>query len=172
LVFDGKTVTVAGKNLNMFAQQDMSGSLDQLVARLRDESGLEFAGADLLLSRGYQDMMADVLEAKHIGRGVIDGVECEHLAFRGEDADWQIWVQVGDRPIPRKYVITSKAVGGAPQYTVRVKDWKTDMRFAPETFAFAPAADMKKAELSALNNIDEIPHGTPRGQSPSQGAPK
>ena len=56
-----------------------------------------------------------MIEAKHIGRGVIDGVECEHLAFRNQDVDWQLWVQVGAKPIPCKYVITSKAVGiGAP----------------------------------------------------------
>ena len=42
--------------------------------------------------------MAGVLEAKHIGRGVVEGVECEHLAFRNLDTDWQIWVEVGDRP--------------------------------------------------------------------------
>jgi hypothetical protein len=56
-----------------------------------------------------------------MGRGVIDGVECEHLAFRNFDTDWQLWVEVGDRPIPRKLVITSKTISGGPQYTVRVK---------------------------------------------------
>src|SRR5258708_2070050 len=34
LVFDGKTLTVLGKNINAFAQTDSSGSGDQLVARL------------------------------------------------------------------------------------------------------------------------------------------
>src|ERR1039458_8809958 len=29
-----------------------------------------------------------------------DGVECEHLAFRNNDVDWQIWIQLGSRPIP------------------------------------------------------------------------
>jgi hypothetical protein len=159
LVFDGKTVTIAGKNINAFAQQDASGSIDQLVGRLRDD-GLDLAGADLLLARGYKDMMSDVIESKHIGRGVIDGIECEHLAFRGEDVDWQLWVEVGDHPIPRQYVITSKSVGGSPQYTIRVKEWKTDPQIASDSFVVKPSSDMKKTELSALNNIDEIPHGT------------
>ena len=29
-----------------------------------------------------------------MGRGVIDGIECEHLAFRNPDTDWQLWVEV------------------------------------------------------------------------------
>jgi hypothetical protein len=44
-------------------------------------------GADLLLSRVYDELMADVIDAKHIGQGVVDGVECEHLAFRNPDID-------------------------------------------------------------------------------------
>jgi len=62
--------------------------------------------------------MADVIESANIGKGVIDGIECDHLAFRNIDTDWQIWIEAGARPIPRKYVITSKAVAGAPQYTL------------------------------------------------------
>jgi len=50
----------------------------------------------------------------------------EHLAFRGAETDWQIWIDIGARPVPRKYIITSKTLAGAPQYTLRIKDWKTD----------------------------------------------
>jgi hypothetical protein len=93
-------------------------------------------GTDLLLTHAYDEMMADVLDAKHIGQGVVDGVECEHLAFRGVDTDWQIWIEAGARPIPRKYVITSKALAGAPQYTLRIKDWNTDAIPDADAFAF------------------------------------
>jgi hypothetical protein len=50
---------------------------------------------DLLLTNAYDELMANVLDAKHIGQGVVDGVECEHLAFRGTDTDWQIWIETG-----------------------------------------------------------------------------
>ena len=88
---------------------------------------MSIPGADLLLGNVYETLSADVIEAKHIGLGVINGVECEHLAFRNQDVDWQLWVQVGAKPIPCKYVITSKAVGMAPQYTLVIRDWKTDV---------------------------------------------
>ena len=52
----------------------------------------------------------------------MDGVVCDHLAFRNLDTDWQIWVESGERPLPRKYVITSKTVAAAPQYTLRLRD--------------------------------------------------
>ena len=164
MVFDGKTLSVLGKNLNKFAQLDSPGSIDELVARLRNELGVAISGADLVMSRSYDELMSDVVEAKHIGRGVVDGVECDHLAFRDHDVDWQIWIESGSRPIPRKYVITSKAVTGAPQYTLRIKDWKTDVPIAADTFSFKPPVNSQKVELSALAGIDEVPEGAAPGE--------
>jgi hypothetical protein len=158
LVFDGQTFTLYGKHHQIFAQLDAPGSSQQLIARLRDEYFVEFPGADLL-SRAFDEWMEDVLDAKHIGLGVIDGVECEHLAFRNPDTDWQLWVEVGARPIPRKYVITSKTVTGAPQYTFRFKDWRTDVQPGAAAFAFQPPAEAKKIDFGALPHLDEVPPG-------------
>jgi hypothetical protein len=163
LVFDGKTATVLGKNVGAFAQMESPGTVDQLIDRLRDQFNVAMPGADLLLSGVYDELMADVIDSKHIGQGVIDGVECEHLAFRNADVDWQLWVEVGARPIPRKYVITSKGVTGAPQYTLRIRDWRTDAQVAADAFAFKPPADAKKVEFAALSDIDEVPPGQPTG---------
>jgi hypothetical protein len=164
LVFDGKALSVLGKNLNVYAQTDAIGSIDQLVDRLRNQFGMAIPGADLLLSGAYGELMKDVLDAKHIGRGVIDGIECDHLAFRNPDVDWQLWVEVGSRPIPRKYVISSKAVTGAPQYTLRIKEWKTDVQVPADAFAFKPPADAKKVDIGALSGIDEVPPGVAPGE--------
>jgi hypothetical protein len=162
LTFDGKTVTVLGKHINAYAQADAPGSVDDLVHRLRDELSITMPGADLLLGDVFGALTAETVEGAHIGQGVIDGVECEHLAFRDNETDWQIWVEIGPRPIPRKYVITSKGTTGAPQYTVRIKDFKTDAT-AADAFAFKPPSGAKKVELSALDDVDEIPRGVPKG---------
>ena len=113
IVFDGKTLTVNNKDANDFAQVELPGSVDQLIDLLRDKHGIIAPGADLLFSDTYKALTEDVVESAHIGKGVIDGVECDHLAFRNVDTDWQIWIEAGARPIPRKYVITSKGVAGA-----------------------------------------------------------
>jgi hypothetical protein len=158
VVFDGKMLTVNGKDKNVFAQLDSPGSVDQLIGMLRDKYSVAAPGGDLLLSRSFDEMMMDVIDAKDVGRGVVDGVECEHLAFRNVDTDWQIWIELGARPIPHKYVITSKAVTGMPQYTLRIKEWRTDV--SAEAFAFKPAQGAKKVALEALADTDEVPQGT------------
>ncbi len=161
--FDGRQATIYGNNVNAFANLDVQGTIDQLIEKLRGEYGVDAPGADLLFSHGFDGMTADVIDARHIGRGVIDGVECEHLAFRDADSDWQIWVEVGPKPIPHKYIITSKAMTGAPQYTLRISGWKSNTQPPADAFAFKAPADAKKIDLSALSGIDEVPPGTPMG---------
>src|SRR3982074_3545877 len=138
LVYDGKTVSIYGNNAKAYVQADLAGTIDQLVDLIQAKSGAAMPGTDLLLSNTYDELMSGIVLAQHIGQGVVDGVQCEHLAFRGVDTDWQIWIESGAQPIPRKYVITSKTVAGAPQYTLRIKDWKTDPVADADAFVFQP----------------------------------
>jgi hypothetical protein len=157
LFYDGKTVGVFGRSINGYAQFDAPGTVDRLIEALREGYGIALPGADLLLSNSYDVLVAGVKEGKHIGRGVIDGRECEHLAFRNFDTDWQLWVEAGEKPIPRKLVITSKTLNNAPQYTLRVKSWKSGVQPASEAFIFVPPAGAKKLEPDALIGLDELP---------------
>jgi hypothetical protein len=158
IVFDGKMLTVNNKDGKDYAQIEAAGTAEELIDVLRDKHGVVAPGADLLLPNVFDIMMADVVEATVIGKGVIDGVECDHLAFRNVETDWQIWIESGAKPIPRKYVITSKGIGEAPQYTLRIKDWKTDV--PADAFAFKPDPAFKKIALGDLSDIDEVPQGT------------
>jgi hypothetical protein len=72
-------------------------------------------------------------------------------------------VEVGDKPIPRKLVITSKTVNSAPQYTLQVKDWTTGVEPAADAFAFSVPAGAQKIEPDALVDLDELPQGAPAG---------
>jgi hypothetical protein len=157
LVFDGKTLTLVGKNANLYAQIDAPGSIDQLVDVLRDKYNMLLPAADLLISNSYDQLMEDVVDIKDIGSGVVGGVECDHLAFRSKDVDWQIWIAQGSRPYPCKYVITSKKVTGGPQYSIQVRDWKTASDVASDDFGFKPPADSGKIEFKDVPGISELP---------------
>jgi hypothetical protein len=148
---------VFGKDANLFTQTDIPGSLDHLVDELRYEYGRPVPGADLLLSNVYKELMDGVIDVKDLGSGVIGGTECDHLAFRTKEVDWQIWIAQGERPYPCRYVITSKEVDQAPQYSVQIRDWKTGAEVASDDFAFQAPAGAKNVELKELTDIDELP---------------
>jgi hypothetical protein len=82
------------------------------------------------------------------------------LRFRTPEVDWQIWIEMGASPIPRKYVITSKTVSGAPQYTLRIKDWKADAQISADAFTFTPPQGTKQVAAKEFRRADEVPDGT------------
>ena len=154
--FDGKTLTVLGKNLNIYAQQDVPGTVDNLVDELRKHNR-PLPAADLLLADPYEVLMQDVEDIKDLGSGVVGGVECDYLAFRAKDVDWQIWIAQGERPYPCRYVISSKFMDGSPQYSIQVRDWKTGDEVAATDFSFTPPTDAKQVDLKELEGADELP---------------
>jgi hypothetical protein len=52
----------------------------------------------------------------------------------------------------------------APQYTLLIRDWKTDVETGADAFAFQPPAEAKKVEFKALRQIDEVPPGAIKGE--------
>jgi hypothetical protein len=169
--FDGKTVTLLGKNSNMFAQVEAAGSIDQLVDVLRDKYHRPVPGADLLMSNPYKELMPEVTEVKDLGSGVIRGVECDHLAFRTNEVDWQIWIAQGPNPAPCRYSITSRKVTGAPEYRLDIWNWKTGAQVAPDTFRLAVPAGAQKLTPDKLQELSDIPGIFKAAAEKSKGSP-
>jgi hypothetical protein len=161
LVYDGKQLSLLAKNTNVIAQTGVSGTIDAMVDTMYEKFNSQVPGMDLLLTDSYRVLTTDLIRGAHIGQGVIEGTECEHLAFRGVDTDWQIWIEVGDKPIPRKYVITSKTVAGAPQYVLTIRKWKSDEAVADNAFVLSEPQGVKKVVLESFAEFDEIPPGIP-----------
>jgi len=162
--FDGKTLTLLGKNLNIYAQQDVPGTVDNLVDELRKHNR-PLPAADLLLTDPYEVLMQDVVDVKDLGSGVIGGVECDYLAFRAKEVDWQIWIAQGERPYPCRYVITSKFMDGEPQYSIQIRDWKAADEVAATDFSFKNPTDAKKVDLKNLEGSDELPENFSIGEA-------
>ena len=157
MVFDGKTLTLLGKNSNLYTQLEAPGTIDQLEDVLRNKYHRPVPGADLLISDPYKELMPEVNDVKDLGSGVIHGVECDHLAFRTKEVDWQIWIAQGARPYPCRYVITSKKVTGWPQYTLDTWGWKTGAEVAPDSFKLDIPAGAKKLTPDEVPELNDIP---------------
>jgi hypothetical protein len=157
MVFDGKTLTLLGKNAKLYAQVEAPGTIDQLVDVLRDKYHRPVPAADLLMSDPYKELMPLVTDVKDLGSGVIHGIECDHLAFRTKEVDWQIWIAQGARPYPCRYVITSKKVTCSPQYTLDITAWKAGTEVASDGFKLEIPADAKKLTADQVPDLDDIP---------------
>lgn len=155
LITDGKTLTINANKAGVYARVDAPASLHALAEKL-DDAGFKSPTADLLGANAYDDLVGPTTDGKIIGTGIIDGKECTHVAFRSATVDWQLWVRTGDEPLPCQYIITTKHVAQAPQYSIRFSEWNTDAP-PPAMFGFTPHEGTKQVPLDQLSGVDELP---------------
>jgi hypothetical protein len=143
---DGKEMTLFCKANNTYATVKSPSTLDQTIDEIRAKHNIDAPGADLLFSKPYEVLTEQVTSGQYIGRETIDGVATHHLAFQGEEVDWQIWIQDGNRPLPLRYVITTKTVKNHPQFTVNLSDWEPMMKIDDDDFKFTAPTGAKKVK--------------------------
>lgn len=153
-IFDGKAFTVQNVTTKNFAVLDAPGSVEQLVEKLRADFGFVLPAADLLDADVASEIFGAAKDIKDLGSGVIGGVECDHIAFRAEDLDWQLWVAQGENPYPCRYQVTSTKTAGYPDFTLTVSNWGKGATKAD--FAFTPAEGAVKVEIKELTGLDEV----------------
>ncbi len=163
MLFDGETLTLFGNNANLYTQISVPGTIDNLVDVLREKYNRPLPAADLLMSNVYGELMPNVIDVKDLGSGVIDGVECDYLAFRTKIVDWQIWIAQGANPYPCRYVITSKDIPHSPQYSIQIRDWKTGSAVASDDFGFKNSTNAKKVDVKDLKGMSALPDHFKRG---------
>jgi len=155
IFFDGSQITLFGRRLNAYAEIPLSGTIDDAIRTMESETGLPFPGADLMFADPFAVLSDGVESSTYLGTAYNDGVEVHHLAFREADVDWQLWVQTGDRPLPMKYVITTKWVTGAPEYSIRLRDWNTNPQIASDRFTFIPPAEASLLEMLPPSELED-----------------
>ena len=102
---------------------------------------------DLVYQNAYEILTAELLSGVVVGKAVIEGVRCDHLALRGPVTDLQLWIQEGAQPLPRRMLITTRDLFNAPQYAVTMTRWELQPRFDDQTFAATPPAGAKRIDF-------------------------
>jgi hypothetical protein len=136
LWYDGKTMTLACKANGSYESVAAPPHLDGAIDKLRKYFKVDAPGADLIYSKPYDILMEQVVGGRVVGRENVQGIPASHLAFQGEDVDFQIWIREGNEPVPLRFVITTKTVKEHPQFTVQLSDWDTQPKLAPTDFAY------------------------------------
>jgi len=154
--YDGARLSIYGKTVNAYLQKDLTGTIDNAIREIERGTGLVMPGADLLLANPYQALASGVVSSSYHGVAYIGDIEAHHLAFRTPEVDFQIWVKTGDEPLPLKYVITTKWLTGAPQYSVQLYNWNLKPAVTANQFRFVPPSGAARLESVSVDQTGEI----------------
>jgi hypothetical protein len=138
--YEGKTFTLFAPRMNVFATTPAPPTLIELAEKLKDDLDIELPLADMFYWGTPKSTVSEIKSAIDLGPSSVDGVTCEQFAFRQPGIDWQIWIQKGDYPLPRKLVITTLTDEARPQYS-SVYTWNLAPSFDDTAFVFNAPKD-------------------------------
>ena len=153
--YDGKNFTLLARRMNYYATVPAPPTLGELATALAKKHGIEVPLADLFYWGTEKASPSAFRSAISLGPAKVEGTNCEHYAFREEDVDWQLWIQKGETPLPRKLVITTVDEPSQPQHTSVLK-WNTSAQFDDKVFTFTPPEGVNRI---AMKTLDLAPTG-------------
>lgn len=145
--YDGATLSLWVEAKKLWASVPAPGTVGETIALVESKYDVTFPLGDLLALAFRRELLKDVKAGAVIGTGRVAGVECEHLAFHQDGIDWQLWIEKGASPLPRKMVITTLGEASQPQHT-EVLSWDLAPRIDAETFIFDPPAGAQKIVIA------------------------
>ena len=155
LFYDGKSITLLNRVQNFYGSIPAPATLDEALDVASERFGLTLPLEDIIVSDPYKSAMSKVVSGVHIGPVAVLGVQCDHLAFSLGKVDWQIWIEQGARPVPRKIVITYKDEEGTPEYTAIFSNWDFQTKLSDFLFNFEPPAGTTKISVEEIKSKNQ-----------------
>jgi hypothetical protein len=148
-VYDGNNFTVYSPKLGFYASAPAPGTNREVLDTIYTKFGISLPLEDLFRwgEGSHADRIQALKSAYEVGTATIDGVPTDHFAFREANVDWEVWIQQGDQPLPRKLVIVDRTDPARPTFTSRLQ-WQVNPTFTDADFAFVPDANAKQIQLA------------------------
>ena len=151
--YDGQTFSALDREQNVWASGQVPPTIDAALDWVFDQTGTVIPIADFLYANPYDRLMGKVQRGVYLGVHEAAGVPCHHLSFEQATIDWQIWIDAGPEPLPRKLVISYKTEDEVPQYSVTIRKWNLEAKVPEALFRFAPPEGAKRVEVAAFRRV-------------------
>jgi hypothetical protein len=145
--YDGHTFTLFDPATGLYATTQAPGQIDTLLVMVHDSLGFSLPLADLYFSTPCLGFTANLEKGSYRGVESVGEARAHRLDMSQQDIDWQIWIEEGDRPLPRKMTITYKRLPGSPQFTAVISDWDFSPMLSEDFFTFRPPDGSSRIEF-------------------------
>jgi hypothetical protein len=135
--YNGKVMTVVGLKIGKYVTFPVSGTNSEVLAKADQQFGINFPLQDLFRWGDPSSTVVRPTAGFRVGASTIDGVAVTQYAFRQPGVDFQIWLEDGVQPLPRKLVITDTETPAQPQY-VATFTWNRTPTLSADSFTFTP----------------------------------
>jgi hypothetical protein len=144
--FDAGKATIFDPEMKLYVSHSAPSTIDGMLQAL-EKLGVSFPMSDLLQSNPYESLSSGLQTAYVLGRVDIANKTFIHLLFTEAAADWQMWVEQGEKPLPRGITIIYKSHTGSPRITMDFTDWNLDVQPQANLFEFVKPDDAHEIQF-------------------------
>jgi hypothetical protein len=137
IFYNGKAMAVVGHATRRYVKFAVSGTVSEVLDNAADDYGIELPLRELFLWGTPGSNVERPTSGQKVGEAMIGTEMLDHYAFRQSGVDYQLWLTKGDKPLPRKLVITNLEVASQPQYVTYLR-WDLEPRAKTSDFSFVP----------------------------------
>ena len=168
LVYNGQTVSMYDRKKNVYTVIAVPDTINGAMDTLANDYGIVVPLEELLYQNAYGRLVAHAAAGQYLGLHRFGSIDCHHLAFATDALDWEIWIEAGDKPLPRKVTISYKQYPGNPRYTAVIA-WKESASVASGMFEFTPLSGTQRIDIAPVRATATAPA---TNASPSEKAGK
>ena len=147
-VYDGKTASLFDATKSQYVSASVPDTIEAAFDALAQKYNVILPLEDFLYKDLYDRAAARIQAGQYLGLHTVNGTSCHHLAFTCDTADWELWVDVGEKPLPRKVVASYRQNEAFPRYSAEFVGWDGKPAFNAQTFEFNPPASAMGIEIS------------------------
>jgi hypothetical protein len=152
LWYNGKKLNYYSFDNNTYGFTAAPGSVIETIDEVSKKYGIEFPGADFFYPAFLEDLLSEKGSLIFLGKTIVDGRECFHIAGSDKTKSFQFWIGSDDLFLPVKMVIIYTSDKDKPQYEALYKDWTINTDYPDSMFEFTTPPKATKVKLAPREN--------------------
>lgn len=152
LWYNGKKLNYYSLDNNTYGTVPAPGSVIETIDEVSKKFGIEFPGADFFYPDFVKDLISEQGNLIFLGKTIVDGRECFHIAGSDKTKSYQFWIGDDDLFLPVKMVIVYTSDKDKPQYEAIYKDWVINTDYPDSMFEFTAPPKASKVKLAPREN--------------------
>jgi len=138
--------TMMDNQFNYYGQIKAHETIDGTLDYIFEEYGIKSPLAKLMYSNMHKRVKFN--KSKNFGTMMVDGTECDYIAFSNNLREIHVWIETGDEPLIKAYSIIDKM--GEEDYRINTSlTWDIHAKISDSDFIFKTPKGAEKISVQS-----------------------